>query len=232
MLTWHHWAKNLHDAGYWPRRMKFPQELNSYVLKTKVSHPDGGKWLWSGIERDGLRHVTLPKTHHMKMTESIPARSSPETRITPFIDGHQDVGEKYATDGPKSLRARSITIGTWKVRSLRAAGKVEELTHEMKRYQWNILGLCEVRWKNFGETSTPEGHKLIFSGREDRHEHGAEFLIHKDTVNADQFPTDSLPFVSLPFVWRHHHLTSPSSKLMPQQLTTVVMTLKTSMINC
>ena len=155
---------------------------------TKASHLDGGHRLWSGMERDGLRHATLPKMHHMYMTtttQSIPARSSPGTRTAPSVAGHQDGGEKYATDGPKSLRARNnITIGTWNVRSLRAAGKVEELTHEMKRYQWNILGLCEVRWKNFGETSTPEGHKLIFSGREDRHEHGVGFLIHKDTVNA------------------------------------------------
>ena len=124
----------------------------------------------------------------MKMTtttQSIPARSSPATRTAPSVAGHQDGGEKYATDGPKSLRARNnITMGTWNVRSLRAAGKVEELTHEMKRYRWNILGLCEVRWKNFGETSTPEGHKLFFIGREDRHEHGVGFLIHKDTVNA------------------------------------------------
>ena len=37
---------------------------------------------------------------------------------------------------------------------------------------------------NFGETSAPEGHKLFFSGHEDRHEHGVGFLIHKDTVNA------------------------------------------------
>ena len=70
------------------------------------------------------------------------------------------------------------------MRSLRAAGKVEVLTQEMKRYRWNILGLCEVRWKDFGETSTPEGHKLFFSGCGDRHEHGVGFLIHKDTVNA------------------------------------------------
>ena len=162
--------------GYRPRRMKFPQELNGYVLKTKASHLDGGHRLWSGMERDGLRHATLPKTHHTKMTtatQSIPSRSSPGTRTTPSVAGHQVGGEKYATDGPKSLRARNnITIGTWNVRSLRAAGKVEKLTHEMKRYQWNILGLCEVRWKNFGETSTPEGHKLFFSSREDRHEHG------------------------------------------------------------
>ena len=28
----------------------------------------------------------------------------------------------------------------------------------------------EVHWKNFGETSTPESHKLNFSGCEDRHD--------------------------------------------------------------
>ena len=151
MLTRHHWANDLHNAGYWPRRMKFPQELNGYVFKTKASHLDERHRLWSGMERDGLCHATLPKSHYMKMTtttQSIPARSSPGTRTVPSVASHQDAGEKYASERPKSLRARNnITIGTWNVRSLRAAGKVEELTHEMKRYQWNILGLCEVRWK-------------------------------------------------------------------------------------
>ena len=188
MLTRHHWAYDLHDAGYRPGRMKFPQELNGCVFKTKASHLGGGYQLLFGMERDGLRHATLPKTHHMKMTattQSISARSSPGTWTTPSVADHQDGAEKYATNGPKSLRARNnITIGTWNVRSLRATGKIEEPTHEMKRYRCNILGLCEVRWKIFGETSTPEGHKLFFSGREDRHEHGVRFLIHKDTVNA------------------------------------------------
>ena len=48
--------------------MKFPQEINGYVFKTKASHLDGGHRLWSGMERDGLRHATLPETHHMKTT--------------------------------------------------------------------------------------------------------------------------------------------------------------------
>ena len=163
--------------------MKFPQEVNGNVFKTMASHLHGHR-LWSGMERD----ATLPKTHHMKVTtttQSTPARSSPGTRTAPSVAGHLGGGEKYATDGPKSLCARNnITTGTWNVGSLRAAGKVEELTHEMKRYRWNILGVCEVRWKkNFGETSAPEGHKLFFSGSEDRHEHGVGFLIHKDKVN-------------------------------------------------
>ena len=53
----------------------------------------------------------------------------------------------------------------------------------MSRYRWNILGLCEVRWENFGETSTDEGHKLYFSGKEEKHVHGVGFLVHKDIVN-------------------------------------------------
>ena len=150
---------------------------------------DGPRHETLPIERDRLCHATLPETHHMKMTattQSIPARLSPRTRTAPSVAGHhQDGGEKYTTDGPKSLRARSnITIGTLNVKSLRAAGTHEELTQEMKRYQRNILRLCEVRWINSGETSTPEGHKPFISGREDRHEHGVGFLIHKDTVNA------------------------------------------------
>ena len=80
----------------------------------------------------------------------------------------------YVTDGPKPLLARNnITMGTWNVRSLRTAGKVEELTRNE-----------EIPMEHPWTPSTPEGHKPFFSGREDRHEHGVKFLIHKDTVNA------------------------------------------------
>ena len=60
----------------------------------------------------------------------------------------------------------------------------QELTHEMDRYRWKILiGLCEMRWKNFSETTTEEGHTVFFSGKEDKHEQGVGFLVHKDIVN-------------------------------------------------
>ena len=61
------------------------------------------------------------------------------------------------------------------MRTLRPAGKLEQLTHAMSRYHWNIVGLCEMRWKNFGD-----GHEVYFSGEEGRHEYGAGFLVHKD----------------------------------------------------
>ena len=47
----------------------------------------------------------------------------------------------------------------------------------MDRYRWNILGLCKVRWKNFVETTTEEGRKVFFSGKEDKYDHGVAFLV-------------------------------------------------------
>ena len=57
------------------------------------------------------------------------------------------------------IRGRdNITIGTWNTRTLRAVGKLQELTHEMNRYRWNILGPCDLRWKNLSKTITAEVH--------------------------------------------------------------------------
>ena len=54
----------------------------------------------------------------------------------------------------------------------------------MDRYHWDILGLCEMRWKNFDEIAADDRHKVYFSGEEDRHEYGVGFLVHKDMVSA------------------------------------------------
>ena len=97
---------------------------------------------------------------------------------------HQDGGVKYATGVSSKIPGRdNITIGTWNTRTLRAAGNLQELTHEMNRHRGNIFGLCEMRWKNFDETASGEGHKVFFSGKEDKHKHGVGFLVHKDIVN-------------------------------------------------
>ena len=53
----------------------------------------------------------------------------------------------------------------------------------MDRYRWNLLGLCEMRRTSFGKTTTEEGHKVFFGGKEDKHKHGVGFLVHKNIVN-------------------------------------------------
>ncbi len=52
----------------------------------------------------------------------------------------------------------------------------------MDHYRWNVLGISELRWKGLGETTTDKGHKLYFSGRDDRPEHGVGFLVHKNIL--------------------------------------------------
>ena len=89
----------------------------------------------------------MPKTHHeMKAHNPIILEQSPHgsTRTAPSAV-HQDRGVKYATGASSKIQGRdNITIGTWNTRTLRAAGKLQELTHKMDRYGWNILGLCEM----------------------------------------------------------------------------------------
>ena len=123
---------------------------------------------------------TLPKTHHAMTTHhhTIPDRLPPRSTRTAPSAIHQDGGVKYATGASSQIRGRdNITIGTWNIRTVRAAGKLQELTHEMDRYRWNILGLCEMRWKNFGETTTEEGHKVFFSGKEENTSMALDFLF-------------------------------------------------------
>ncbi|XP_071497554.1 uncharacterized protein [Diadema antillarum] len=117
------------------------------------------------------------------MRNSIPDRSSPGSPRTAPFAGHQDGGDKCATGGHQRNKIRgreNIAIATWNVRTLAATGKLEELEHELKNYTWDIVGLCETRWKNFGQHQTKEGNILYYSGEKDIHAKGVGFLVNKN----------------------------------------------------
>ena len=65
------------------------------------------------------------------------------------------------------------------IRTLRLAGKLKELTHKMDTCHWNMLSLCEIRWKNFGKLSSDNRYKVYISVEEDRREYVIVFLVHK-----------------------------------------------------
>ena len=56
---------------------------------------------------------------------------------------------------------------------------VQEHTNELKRYRWDILGLAEVRWTRFGETTTDEEHKIWYCGEVVKHKYGVTFIVRK-----------------------------------------------------
>ena len=48
----------------------------------------------------------------------------------------QDGGVKHATGASSKIRAsENIAMGTWNTRTVKAAGKLQELTHEMDRFK-------------------------------------------------------------------------------------------------
>ena len=136
----------LHSSKTIARRAKwFHGELNGHVFD---------------LERDGFGQVcTLPLTHQVIKTSNhtVPDRTPPGSTTAVPSAVHQNRGVKNATGASSKIRGRdNITIGTWNTRTLTAAGDLQELTHEMDRYRWNILGLREVKWQQ-AHHHPPEG---------------------------------------------------------------------------
>ena len=68
---------------------------------------------------------------------------------------HKDISQTglctdIRTQGKRGRQLQSVNSRNF----LRPAGKLCELTHKMVRYLWNMLGICEICLKNFGEMST------------------------------------------------------------------------------
>ena len=142
---------------------------------------------WRGM---GAARLHQPKTHCMMDTtkkDTIPARSSPgSTRTAPSV-AHQGGRDKCATGAtpPPKIRGRdNVAIATWNVRTLAQTGKLQELTHELEKYTWHVVGICEVRLKSLGEHLTEEGHVLYYSGEIDKHTNGVGFLVNKNIKNS------------------------------------------------
>ena len=116
----------------------------------------------NSLERDGLRQAELCPRHTMKMKTKnnlIPDRSQPGITMTAPTVRHRDVGDKYATGVPKIKKIRgreNIAVGTWNVRTLRPAGKLEQLTHAMSRYQ-------PVRYLGKSAAGKSHGSQKMFS---------------------------------------------------------------------
>ena len=111
-------------------------------------------------------------------------QSRPRIKTTAPATVHsQGGGDKYAPEKIKLTRTKLIT-GTWNVRSLSDHGKEEVLINEMNRLEWNILGICEMRWKGTGEVTSEDGHKILYSGDKDKKIRGVGFIIHKNTIKS------------------------------------------------
>lgn len=72
----------------------------------------------------------------------------------------------------------------WNVRTPYACGEVKQLTHEIVRYSWDILGMAKVRCTGCSEISMEEAHKLCYSGKDSRHQQGVGFVVNKNKLKS------------------------------------------------
>ena len=99
------------------------------------------------------------------------------------IDNIQDGNDKSTTGYSIRLHKTITSIGIWNVRILHITGKIEELTNELRRYKWDIVGISETRLNGCGELTTNECHKIYYSGR-GKHQDGVGFIVRNELINA------------------------------------------------
>ena len=104
----------------------------------------------NSLERDGLRQAELCPRNTMMMNTNntfILDWSQPGITMTAPTVRDRDVGDKCATGVPKIKKIRgreNIAFGTWNVRTLRPAGKLEQLTHANEQVSLEHSGALRV----------------------------------------------------------------------------------------
>ena len=108
--------------------------------------------------------------------------SSNQGRVDKLATGKPS-NTKHPTKNTQRLKlAKNIlTVGTWNVQTLWAAGKLDLLRNEMKRFRFDIIGISEVRWTGRGETSHGD---FIWSGEEKLHTRDVGFLLSPQAKKA------------------------------------------------
>uniref|UniRef100_A0A8D8YBA7 Craniofacial development protein 2 n=3 Tax=Cacopsylla melanoneura TaxID=428564 RepID=A0A8D8YBA7_9HEMI len=69
-------------------------------------------------------------------------------------------------------------IGTWNVRTMAQAGKIETAIKEMERLNLKVLGVSEMRWPGASYCDIGD-HRIYYSGVPSKYEHGVGIIIHK-----------------------------------------------------
>jgi exonuclease III len=78
---------------------------------------------------------------------------------------------------------KNLRIGTWNVRSLKGTGKINLLDKELERYNFDIVGLAEVRWSGEGFFNTEDDSKVYYCGGKGA-QRGVAILLRGDAKNS------------------------------------------------
>ena len=83
-------------------------------------------------------------------------------------------------------------IGFWNVRTVYEAGKLVQVTAEMRRYNLHVLGVSESRWIGSGRLKTVSDETVLYSGRDDELHREGVAIIALDVGKGSHLSPDYL----------------------------------------
>ncbi len=82
---------------------------------------------------------------------------------------------------------KTLTIGSWNIRTMYEAGKTAQVAAEMHSYKLAVLGLSETRWLQAGQMRLATGELLLYSGHEKdsaAHTEGVALMLSREAQRA------------------------------------------------
>ena len=113
--------------------------------------------------------------HHTRFSLSNLNGVSEQFRDVAFGSGRCKASEVVIKQKPCKEYCK---MGTWNVRTMLKDEKLENVKQEMQRYGMNILGLSEVRWKEYGDLIY-DGLRVIYSGGKES-QRGVALILDKE----------------------------------------------------
>ena len=121
---------------------------------------------WKKPKGIGVQMKARPGSCRIEATEVVIKRNDPQNGKE--LDWNRNMNN-------------DLLIGNWNVRTMLQKGKLENIKREMERNKVNILGLCEVRWKECGDFLSDD-IRIIYSGGT-KSEAGVAILMDKKVRN-------------------------------------------------
>ncbi|XP_071502561.1 craniofacial development protein 2-like [Diadema antillarum] len=95
---------------------------------------------------------------------------------------------RYDADKSRGKKAllttkKKIGVGTWNVRTLHQQGSLEILLNQMKKFDWEVLGISETHWTDSGEFIY-QGYKILCSSNKSVHRQGVALILNKTAQSA------------------------------------------------
>jgi len=121
------------------------------------------------VDHNSVNGIVRERTHNIALGRGSSGASQVVIKQKPYKE-------------QKIQKAKKMKIGTWNVRTMNRPEKLPNIQKEMDSLNLDILGLCEVRWKDCGDFED-ENVRIIYSGGE-RAERGVAIALRGNAKKA------------------------------------------------